>query len=716
MGLVQLLLTIAVMVINQKFFISGFRSLWHKAPNMDTLVALGSTASFVYSVYALFAMTGAQVKGDMNAVMGYMHEFYFESAAMILALITVGKMLESISKGKTTDALKSLMKLAPKTAVILQNGKEVEVAIDQVKKGDHFLVRPGENIPVDGVVLEGTSAVNESALTGESIPVDKEAGDRVSAATLNQSGFLTCEATRVGEDTTLSQIIQMVSDAAATKAPIAKVADKVSGIFVPTVICIALVTIAVWLLAGESVGFALARGISVLVISCPCALGLATPVAIMVGNGMGAKHGTMFKTAVSLEKTGKTQIVALDKTGTITSGEPRVTDLIPADGVTEDALLEAAYALERKSEHPLARAVLALAEEKGLAKEEVDDFTALPGNGLTAKRNGKELIGGNRALILKKAVLSKKMEEQAEKLSEEGKTPLFFAENGKILGMIAVADVIKEDSPRAVKELQNMGIRVVMLTGDNERTARAIGKQAGVDEVIAGVLPDGKAAVIHRLKEKGTVAMVGDGINDAPALTGADIGIAIGAGTDIAIDAADVVLMKSRLLDVPAAIRLSRATLRNIHENLFWAFIYNIIGIPLAAGVWIPLFGLKLNPMFGAAAMSLSSFCVVTNALRLNLFRMHDASKDKKIKHEVSKEDLNMTTEQGMVKTMTIEGMMCGHCEARVKKTLEAIEGVASAEVSHEKGTAVVTLTAPVSDDVLKNAVEAQDYTVKGIA
>ena len=656
MGLVQLLLTIAVMVINQKFFISGFKSLWHKAPNMDTLVALGSTASFVYSVYALFAMTGAQVQGDMDAVMSYMHEFYFESAAMILTLITVGKMLESISKGKTTDALKSLMKLAPKTAVLLRDGKEVEVGIDQVKKGDHFIVRPGENIPVDGVVLEGTSAVNESALTGESIPVDKEAGDRVSAATLNQSGFLTCEATRVGEDTTLSQIIQMVSDAAATKAPIAKVADKVSGIFVPAVICIALATIVIWLFAGESVGFALARGISVLVISCPCALGLATPVAIMVGNGMGAKHGTMFKTAVSLEKTGKTQIVALDKTGTITSGEPQVTDLVPADGVSEEELLKGAFALEHKSEHPLARAILALAEEKGLAREEVSDFSALPGNGLVAKRNGKELCGGNRALITKKAVLSKQMEEQAAKLSEEGKTPLFFSEDGKMLGMIAVADVIK-----------------------------------------------------------GKVAMVGDGINDAPALTSADIGIAIGAGTDIAIDAADVVLMKSRLSDVPAAIRLSRATLRNIHENLFWAFIYNIIGIPLAAGVWIPLFGWKLNPMFGAAAMSLSSFCVVTNALRLNLFRMHDASKDKRIKNEIPKEDLNMTTEQGMVKTMTIEGMMCGHCEARVKKTLEAIEGVASAEVSHEKGTAVVTLAAPVSDDVLKTAVEAQDYTVKGI-
>ena len=692
MGLAQLLLTTIVMVINQKFFISGFKSLWHRSPNMDTLVAMGSMASFLWSVYVLFAMTRAQVDGNMEAVMDYMMDFYFESAAMILTLITVGKMLEARSKGKTTDALKGLMNMAPKTAVLVKGEKEVTVPIEQVEKGDIFVVRPGE-----------------------SIPVDKEAGDRVSAATLNQSGFLTCEATRVGEDTTLSQIIQMVSDAAATKAPIAKVADKVSGIFVPAVICIALATIVIWLFAGESVGFALARGISVLVISCPCALGLATPVAIMVGNGMGAKHGTMFKTAVSLEKTGKTQIVALDKTGTITSGEPQGTDLVPADGVSEEELLKGAFALEHKSEHPLARAILALAEEKGLAREEVSDFSALPGNGLVAKRNGKELCGGNRALITKKAVLSKQMEEQAAKLSEEGKTPLFFSEDGKMLGMIAVADVIKEDSPRAVKELQNMGIRVVMLTGDNERTARAIGAQAGVDEVIAGVLPDGKEAVISRLKEKGKVAMVGDGINDAPALTSADIGIAIGAGTDIAIDAADVVLMKSRLSDVPAAIRLSRATLRNIHENLFWAFIYNIIGIPLAAGVWIPLFGWKLNPMFGAAAMSLSSFCVVTNALRLNLFRMHDASKDKRIKNEIPKEDLNMTTEQGMVKTMTIEGMMCGHCEARVKKTLEAIEGVASAEVSHEKGTAVVTLTAPVSDDVLKTAVEAQDYTVKGI-
>ena len=715
MGLVQLLLTVIIMVINQKFFISGFKGLIHRSPNMDTLVALGSSASFLWSVYALFMMTKAQTVGDMDAVMRYMDEFYFESAAMILTLITVGKTLEARSKGRTTDALKSLMKLAPQNATIVRGGQEVTVPIGQVHQGDIFVVRPGENIPVDGVILEGNSALNESTLTGESIPVDKTEGDSVSAGTLNQSGFLKCRATRIGNDTTLSQIIQMVSDAAATKAPIAKVADKVSGIFVPAVICIALATIVIWLFAGESVGFALARGISVLVISCPCALGLATPVAIMVGNGMGAKHGTMFKTAVSLEETGKTQIVALDKTGTITSGEPQVTDLVPADGVSEEELLKGAFALEHKSEHPLARAILALAEEKGLAREEVSDFSALPGNGLVAKRNGKELCGGNRALITKKAVLSKQMEEQAAKLSEEGKTPLFFSEDGKMLGMIAVADVIKEDSPRAVKELQNMGIRVVMLTGDNERTARAIGAQAGVDEVIAGVLPDGKEAVISRLKEKGKVAMVGDGINDAPALTSADIGIAIGAGTDIAIDAADVVLMKSRLSDVPAAIRLSRATLRNIHENLFWAFIYNIIGIPLAAGVWIPLFGWKLNPMFGAAAMSLSSFCVVTNALRLNLFRMHDASKDKRIKNEIQKEDLNMTTEQGMVKTMTIEGMMCGHCEARVKKTLEAIEGVASAEVSHEKGTAVVTLTAPVSDNVLKTAVEAQDYTVKGI-
>ena len=713
MGLVQLLLTIAVMVINQKFFISGFKSLWHKAPNMDTLVALGSTASFVYSVYALFAMTGAQVQGDMDAVMSYMHEFYFESAAMILTLITVGKMLESISKGKTTDALKSLMKLAPKTAVLLRDGKEVEVGIDQVKKGDHFIVRPGENIPVDGVVLDGTSAVNESALTGESIPVDKEAGDRVSAATLNQSGFLTCEATRVGEDTTLSQIIQMVSDAAATKAPIAKVADKVSGVFVPAVICIALATIVIWLFAGESVGFALARGISVLVISCPCALGLATPVAIMVGNGMGAKHGTMFKTAVSLEETGKTQIVALDKTGTITSGEPQVTDLVPADGVSEEELLKGAFALEQKSEHPLARAVLEYAKEKGLeSKEEAADFRAVAGNGLSGRLGETWLYGGNLKYIRSKSEVPDAVEQQAQKFAQEGKTPLFFVRNEKLIGIIAVADVIKEDSPQAVKELQNMGIRVVMLTGDNERTAKAIGEQAGVDEVIAGVLPEGKEAAIRLLKKKGKVAMVGDGINDAPALTRADIGIAIGAGTDIAIDAADVVLMKSRLSDVPAAIRMSRATLRNIHENLFWAFFYNVIGIPLAAGVWIPLFEWQLNPMFGAAAMSLSSFCVVTNALRLNWFKMYDGSHDKKVRANRSKKKQE---EEMMTKTIKIEGMMCGHCEAAVKKALEALDQVETAEVSHEAGTAVVTLNSKISDDVLKKAVEEKDYTVTGI-
>lgn len=715
MGLAQLLLTVIIMVINQKFFINGFKGIIHRSPNMDTLVALGASASFAYSTVQLFLMTSAQLAGNGEKVMSLMHEFYFESSAMILTLITVGKMLESYSKGKTTNALKSLMNLAPKNATVIRAEKEIVIPVSDVMLNDIFVVKPGESVPVDAVIIEGETAVDESALTGESIPVDKAMGDKVSGATINQSGYIKCRATAVGEDTTLSQIIKMVSDASATKAPISKIADRVSGVFVPCVIVIAFIAFCVWLAVGQSFGYALARGISVLVISCPCALGLATPVAIMVGNGMGAKHGTMFKTAVSLEETGKTQIVALDKTGTITSGEPQVTDLVPADGVSEEELLKGAFALEQKSEHPLARAILALAEEKGLAREEVSDFSALPGNGLVAKRNGKELCGGNRALITKKAVLSKQMEEQAAKLSEEGKTPLFFSEDGKMLGMIAVADVIKEDSPRAVKELQNMGIRVVMLTGDNERTARAIGAQAGVDEVIAGVLPDGKEAVISRLKEKGKVAMVGDGINDAPALTSADIGIAIGAGTDIAIDAADVVLMKSRLSDVPAAIRLSRATLRNIHENLFWAFIYNIIGIPLAAGVWIPLFGWKLNPMFGAAAMSLSSLCVVTNALRLNLFRMHDASKDKRIKNEIPKEDLNMTTEQGMVKTMTIEGMMCGHCEARVKKTLEAIEGVASAEVSHEKGTAVVTLTAPVSDDVLKTAVEAQDYTVKGI-
>ena len=711
MGLVQLLLAGIVMVINQKFFISGWKGLVHKAPNMDTLVAMGSMASFLYSTYALFAMTDAQLKGNADAVMSYMHEFYFESAAMILTLITVGKMLEARSKGKTTDALKSLMKLAPKTAVIVENGVEQEVPIEQVKKGDIFVVRPGENIPVDGVILEGSSAVNESALTGESIPVDKAEGDMVSAATLNQSGFLKCEASRVGEDTTLSQIIQMVSDAAATKAPIAKVADKVSGVFVPAVISIAFVTFIVWMLAGQTFGFALARAISVLVISCPCALGLATPVAIMVGNGKGAKNGIMFKTAVSLEETGKMQIVVMDKTGTITSGEPKITDILPAAGKGEDTLLSLAYALERKSEHPLARAILTYAEEHKVEAKEVTDFQILPGNGLTAAYENEILNGGNLKFIQTKVQVSSEMERQAEQLAEEGKTPLFFARGEELLGIIAVADVIKEDSPQAVRELQNMGIHVVMLTGDNERTAKAIGKQAGVDEVIAGVLPDGKEQVISRLQKQGKVAMVGDGINDAPALTRADMGIAIGAGTDIAIDAADVVLMKSRLSDVPAAIRLSRATLRNIHENLFWAFIYNIIGIPLAAGVWIPLFGWKLNPMFGAAAMSLSSFCVVSNALRLNLFKMYDASKDRKIKtsHKNNKE------EKTMVKTMKIEGMMCGHCSGRVKKALEELPQVESAEVSHENGTAIVTLHAEVADDVLKQAVEAQDYKVVGI-
>lgn len=708
MGLIQLLLTTAVMVINQKFFISGFKGLIHRAPNMDTLVALGAGASYGYSLYALFAMTDAQMRGGAAEVMSYMHEFYFESAAMILTLITVGKMLEARSKGKTTDALKSLMKLAPKTATVIRNGAEETVSIEQVRKGDVFVVRPGENIPVDGVILEGHSAVNESALTGESIPVDKDAGDAVSAAALNQSGFLRCEATRVGEDTTLSQIIQMVSDAAATKAPIAKVADRVSGVFVPAVIGIALVTIAVWLIAGQTIGFALARGISVLVISCPCALGLATPVAIMVGNGMGAKNGIMFKTAVSLEETGKTQIVALDKTGTITSGEPKVTDMIPAAGVTEEELLAYAYALEKKSEHPLARAVITKAEEENaVCVREAEDFHAVPGNGLTGILAGVKLAGGNLSFISRNAVIPDEAVKRAEKLSAEGKTPLFFSRNGMFIGMIAVADVIKEDSPRAVKELQNMGIHVVMLTGDNERTAKAIGAQAGVDEVIAGVLPDGKESVIRSLKKKGRVAMVGDGINDAPALTRADMGIAIGAGTDIAIDAADVVLMKSRLSDVPAAIRLSRAALRNIHENLFWAFFYNVIGIPLAAGVWIPIFGWQLNPMFGAAAMSLSSFCVVSNALRLNWFKMYDAGRDKKIKvNNKNKEESTMT------KTMKIEGMMCGHCEARVKKTLEALAGVDSAEVSREAGTAVVTLNEEVSDDVLKKAVEDQDYKV----
>ena len=725
MGLVQLLLTGIVMVINQKFFISGFTSLAHRAPNMDTLVALGSTAAFGYSTYALFAMTDAQVKGDMEMVMHYMHEFYFESAAMILTLITVGKMLEARSKGKTTDALKGLMKLASKTAVVERNGQEVTVPIEQVKKGDIFLVRPGENVPVDGVILEGTSALNEAALTGESIPVDKKPGDVVSAATLNQSGFIRCEATRVGEDTTLSQIIQMVSDAAATKAPIAKIADKVSGVFVPAVITIAVITMIVWLLAGESVGFALARGISVLVISCPCALGLATPVAIMVGNGMGAKNGILFKTAVSLEETGKVQIVALDKTGTITNGEPVVTDMVSAEGVTEESLLALAASLEKRSEHPLAKAILKYVGEQQLTVEDVSEFEALPGNGLTAVRNGVKLAGGNYAFIRTQTEVSEDLLKQSEALAEQGKTPMFFAENGRLAGIIAVADTMKEDSRQAVSELRNMGIRVVMLTGDNERTARAIGAQAGVDDVIAGVLPDGKESVIRKLQQYGKVAMVGDGINDAPALTRADMGIAIGAGTDVAIDAADVVLMKSRLSDVAAAVRLSRATLRNIHENLFWAFFYNVIGIPLAAGVWIPIFGWTLNPMFGAAAMSLSSFCVVTNALRLNLFNMHDAKKDKKLKNPaIIKElvDNNKTNHNQenkeigtMKKTMKIEGMMCGHCEATVKKALEGLDGVASAEVSHEAGTAVVELSADVADDVLKKTVEDKDYKVTAI-
>ena len=711
LGLLQLLLTGAVMVINQKFFVSGFKGLLHGAPNMDTLVALGAAAAFVYSTYALFAMTGAQAAGDAAAAMGYLHEFYFESAAMILTLITVGKLLEAHSKGKTTDALKGLMQLAPKTATLLREGKEVTVPIDQVEKEALFVVRPGETIPVDGVVVEGTSAVNESALTGESIPVDKGAGDSVSAATLNQSGFLTCRATRVGEDTTLSQIIQMVSDAAATKAPIAKVADKVSGIFVPAVISIAVVVTLIWLLLGYDVGFALARGISVLVISCPCALGLATPVAIMVGNGMGAKHGILFKNAVSLENAGRTQIVVLDKTGTITQGQPKVTDLLPASGVTEEELLRLAYALEQKSEHPLARAILERAQEAGLPPEPVTDFQALPGNGLTATWQGAALRGGNASFIRLQAALPPEMEAQAEELAEAGKTPLFFSRDGRLMGIIAVADVMKEDSPQAIRELQAMGIQVVMLTGDNPRTAQAIGRQAGVDQVIAGVLPDGKERVIRQLKEQGKVAMVGDGINDAPALTRADLGIAIGAGTDVAIDAADVVLMKSRLSDVPAAIRLSRATLRNIHENLFWAFIYNTIGIPLAAGVFIPL-GLTLNPMFGAAAMSLSSFCVVTNALRLNLLRIHDGSKDKKI-HPIP---LDIPKEEPtMEKTMKIEGMMCTHCEARVKKALEALAQVESAQVSHEAGTAVVTLSGEVANDVLKKAVEDQDYPVTSI-
>ena len=713
MGLIQMLLTIIIMVINQHFFISGIKSALHGSPNMDTLVALGSGAAFLYSTYALFAMTDAQLHMDMDKVMHYMHEFYFESAAMILTLITIGKMLEAHSKGKTTDALKSLMKLAATTATIIIDGEEKQVPVEQVSKGDIFVVKPGENIPVDGEIIEGSSAVNESALTGECIPVDKQEGDQVSAATLNTSGYIKCRATRVGEDTTLSKIIQMVSDAAATKAPIAKIADRVSGVFVPTVIMIAVITIIVWLIAGQSIGFALSRGIAVLVISCPCALGLATPVAIMVGNGMGARNGIMFKTAVSLEETGKMQIVALDKTGTITSGEPKVTDIIPAAGVTEDTLLKCAYALENKSEHPLARAILENAKEENADIEEVTGFQALPGNGLTAILDEHTLYGGNHTFISSKVSVDGDMQKKAEKLAEAGKTPLFFGNEDRLLGVIAVADVIKEDSPQAIKELQNMGIHVVMLTGDNERTAKAIGQQAGVDEVIAGVLPEGKESVIRRLKTKGKVAMVGDGINDAPALTRADMGIAIGAGTDIAIDAAGVVLMKSRLSDVPAAIRMSRATLRNIHENLFWAFFYNVIGIPLAAGIWYPLFGLKLNPMFGAAAMSLSSFCVVTNALRLNLFKMYDASKDKKIKHK--KESKKKQEESTMTKTMKIEGMMCGHCEARVKKTLEAIDGVKEAVVSHEAGTAVVTLEKEVADEVLKNAVEAQDYPVKGI-
>ena len=710
MGLVQLLLTAIIMVINQRFFVSGFKGLIHRAPNMDTLVALGAGAAFVYSTYALFAMTTAQVAGDADAVMAYMHEFYFESAGMILTLITVGKMLEARSKGKTTDALKSLMKLAPKTATVVRDGEEQVVPIEQVAKGDVFVVRPGENIPVDGVVLEGETAVNEAALTGESIPVDKAPGDRVSAATINQSGFIRCEATRVGEDTTLSQIIKMVSDAAATKAPIAKVADKVSGVFVPAVISIAVVTFIVWMLVGQTVGYALARAISVLVISCPCALGLATPVAIMVGNGVGAKHGVLFKTAVSLEEAGKTQIVALDKTGTITSGEPKVTDVLPAQGISEAELLRAAAALEQKSEHPLAKAVLDYAREQRTDVPEVENFRALPGSGLAATLDGAELSGGNLKFISTQAEITDEMRSASESLAEQGKTPLFFCRGGVLIGIIAVADVIKADSPQAVKELQNMGIRVVMLTGDNERTARAIGRQAGVDEVIAGVLPEGKESVIRKLKQQGKVAMVGDGINDAPALTSADIGVAIGAGTDVAIDAADVVLMKSRLSDVPAAIRLSRATLTNIHENLFWAFIYNTLGIPLAAGAFIHLFGWQLNPMFGAAAMSLSSFCVVTNALRLNLFDMHSSKHDKKIKAPKHQKE-----EKKMEKTMKIEGMMCGHCEARVKKTLEGIEGVTEAKVSHTAGTAIVTLNADVADDVLKKAVEDQDYPVTGI-
>ena len=726
MGLVQLYLTVIIMIINQKFFINGFKSLFHGAPNMDTLVALGSFASFGYSSYALFAMTYAQHKGDAEAVMGYMHEFYFESAAMILTLITVGKMLEARSKGKTTDALKSLMKLSPKSAIIERDGKETEVPVEQVCTGDIFVVRPGENIPVDGIVLEGNSAVNEAALTGESIPVDKQAGDRVFAATINQSGFIRCESTRVGEDTTLSQIIRMVSDAAATKAPIAKVADKVSGIFVPAVISIAVVTVIAWLIAGESIGFALARGISVLVISCPCALGLATPVAIMVGNGVGAKNGILFKTAVSLEETGKVEIAVLDKTGTITSGEPKVTDVLAADGYSKEELLRSAYSLESKSEHPLAKAIVAYGEEKQTKQLAVTGFKALPGNGLEGKVGDADVKGGSLKFAQSQTKIPEKIRNQAEKLAEEGKTPLMFLKNGILMGMIAVADVIRADSSQAVKELQDMGIEVVMLTGDNERTAKAIGRQAGVDRVIAGVLPDGKEEVIRKLKEQGKVAMVGDGINDAPALTRADIGIAIGAGADVAIDAADVVLVKSRLSDVPAAIRLSRGTLRNIHENLFWAFFYNVIGIPLAAGIWIPVFGWKLNPMFGAAAMSLSSFCVVTNALRLNLLNVKDSRKDKKIRCKaavpagkvVAAAEINTETKKEnmtMTKTMKIEGMMCGHCEAAVKKALEALDGVAGAEVSHEKGTAVVTLEKDVDNAVLTKAVEDKDYKVVSV-
>ena len=723
MGLLQLLLTVAVMVINQKFFISGFKGLIHGAPNMDTLVALGSAASFGYSVYALFAMTAAQVNGDMDAVMSYMHEFYFESAAMILALITVGKMLEAHSKGKTTDALKSLMQLAPKTATVVRDGVEQEISVDAVKKGDIFVVRPGENIPVDGEIIDGTTAVNESALTGESIPVDKQPKDAVSAATVNQSGFIRCRATRVGEDTTLSQIIQMVSDAAATKAPIAKIADRVSGVFVPAVITIAIITIIAWLIAGETVGFALARGISVLVISCPCALGLATPVAIMVGNGKGAKSGILFKTAASLEATGRTQIVALDKTGTITSGEPKVTDIVPDETFFEETgnnagkLLAIAASVEAKSEHPLAKAIMERAKTDEIAIAEVTDFSAVVGNGLTATLAGKIIKAGNLAFVSKFVKVSDDMRAKAVEFSKEGKTPLFFAADDRLCGIIAVADTIKEDSPEAVRQLKNMGIRVVMLTGDNEQTAGAIGKQAGVDEVIAGVLPDGKEAVIRKLKKQGRVAMVGDGINDAPALTRADIGIAIGAGSDVAIDAADVVLMKSRLIDVPAAVRLSRATLTNIHENLFWAFFYNVIGIPLAAGLWYPLLGWKLNPMFGAAAMSLSSFCVVTNALRLNLCRVYDPKHDRKAKPDrKDKADKpNESDEKSMTKTMNIEGMMCCHCEARVKKALEALDAVSEAAVSHESGTAVVTLSSDISDEKLKETVEAEDYKVTSI-